>query len=429
MTDNSFDLPYPDVLGAIAGNMRVTLGNLQVAVGVFPRSAYVNQPIEVVVLLQNLIDQPVEVRVALHTPKKDNAGRPVMISVARREHHMTLAGGEVGALRMPILPLAPTAPQENLPLLVSIRQRSAGGKTVRLPSKGAPPSALLVSPFKLQALRDVDFFDHRHDESPDALYVYFTLLAKQMPVINQPLEPTYETLWTVAHMPAERAHMLERLDDARIIAASFTPGVTFPAVMRCIDDLYALRGLPLHPGEARAIAKLIAYTLDYRLHGANAIPLEEMRWLQTLAQVLASDSKAVNLKPEELVTRHLLEAAVYDAVLIGFAVIRPLVGVNLGDRAERAHYANRVIRWLTGLDAPDLSYIYLPLVLGGVAINHLVAIPKRDAESWTLLEQLREAYRGRVRLAHGEELEIFDMLDALLERGADELTRAQIDMW
>ncbi len=420
----NLNLPYPDVLGAIAGSIRVTLDHLQVAVGVFPRTAYINQPVEVVVLLQNMIDQPVEVRAALHVPKKDGRGRPVMISVPKTEFRLTLAAGEVGALRMPVVPIMPTPAQENIPLVIAIRQRSKGGKVVRPATKGAPPSALAVSPFKLQALRDVEFFDRRRDRSPEDLYVYFTLAEKHMPPLKQTLTPTYEILWTAAQMEAERAHILERLDDARTIAAGFTPDVTYPVVVRAVDEAYAAEGLPLHPGEARAIAKLIAYTLDYRMHTSSATPLDDMRWFQTLSQVVASDGSALNMPPDEVVARYLFDAAVYDAVLMGFSAIRPLVGIDLGDRAERIHYANRLTRWLSGLDDPDLVYIYLPLVLGGVAINHEVLIPNHDP--WALLDQLREAYRGRIKLVQGEAAEVFDLLDGLIKRSATELTRAQI---
>ena len=64
-----FEPLYPDVLGAIAGGLRVTFDDaLQAAVGIFPHSAYLNQPVEVIVILQNMIDQNTDVKVALHLP-------------------------------------------------------------------------------------------------------------------------------------------------------------------------------------------------------------------------------------------------------------------------------------------------------------------------------------------------------------------------
>ena len=65
------------MLGAIAGGLRVSFDDvLQAAVGIFPRSAYLNQPIEVLVILQSMIDQNMDVKVALHLPTRAPAGQP-----------------------------------------------------------------------------------------------------------------------------------------------------------------------------------------------------------------------------------------------------------------------------------------------------------------------------------------------------------------
>ena len=81
------------------------------------------------------------------------------------------------------------------------------------------------------------------------------------------------------------------------------------------------------------------------------------------------------------------------------------------------------MRWLAGQASPDLIYIYLPLVLGGVVVNDQVTWQGDDP--WALISGLREAYRGRVRLVEGDAMEIFDMLDKLLAKGEDELRRAR----
>ena len=52
MIEGTLEDFYPDVLGAITGGVRVSLGAMQVALGVFPKQAYLNQPIEAVKELQ-----------------------------------------------------------------------------------------------------------------------------------------------------------------------------------------------------------------------------------------------------------------------------------------------------------------------------------------------------------------------------------------
>ena len=153
--------------------------------------------------------------------------------------------------------------------------------------------------------------------------------------------------------------------------------------------------------------------------------VEEQRWFQVLCQVLAHDEKVRALDSRRDHHALSVRAVIYEAVLLAFTVIRSRVKVNLGDRAERVSYANKVMRWLGGQADPDLIYIYLPLALGGVVVNQQVTWPGDDP--WDVIDGLREAYRGRVRLVEGDAMEIFDMLDKLLIKGEEELRRSRIE--
>lgn len=418
-----FEPLYPDVLGAIAGNLRVTIEPIQVAVGIFPRRAYINQPVELVAIMQNMIDQPVEVKITLELPTKDPNGKAVAFSAPKKSVTLHMTPGEAGALRLPLVPILPSQPAEDIPITVSIKARAAkAGIPVRPPTRGAPPSVLAVSPFKLQVLSDIEFGDYT--AAGDSVTVHFEIAPKRLPTFTQALKPTYEALWTRQQLNEERQHLLAKIDDARMIAQTFQPKEVFIPLFHAVDELYAAHGLPLHPGESRAIAKLLTYTLGDQSEIDPNYRIEDQRWFQTLCQTLAHDPTIARNDPGTIVVMNLLDALMYDAILLGFALIRPRVRVNLGDRTERAHYANRVLKWLGGQAEPDLIYIYLPLVLGGVSVNHAVVIPKDDP--WMLIDDLREAYRGRVRLVSGDAAEIFDMLDKLIERGEEDLRRARI---
>jgi len=281
---------------------------------------------------------------------------------------------------------------------------------------------LAVSPFKLQVLRDIEFGDHALEG--ESAVVFFDIAPKRLPAFTQTLKPTYEALWTRQQLNEERAHLIAKIDDARLIAHSFITSEVYLPIFHAVDELYAAHGLPLHPGESRAIAKLLTYTLSDQSDTDPNYRIEDQRWFQTLCQTLAFDETVARQNPGDIAVRHLFEALMYDAILLGFTLIRPRVRVNLGDKTERVHFANRFLKWLAGQSEPDLIYIYLPLVLGGVAVNHIVVAPKDDP--WIMIDELREAYRGRVRLVSGDAAEIFDMLDKLLERGEEDLRRARI---
>jgi hypothetical protein len=422
--DLGFDPLYPDVLSAVAGGLRLDLGEVQASVGVFPRSAWYNQPVEVVVLVQNMIDAPVEVRVELHPPARDPDGTPIRIAAAKLAVTQALEGGEVGVIRLPIMPQQPTAAMPALPIPVSVRARSRGGRPVRPPSGGAPPSVLAVSPFKLQALREVEFSDPLNDMRGDQMVVRFEVAGKQLPPPSVPPKPTYEALWKREHMDEERQKIGENLDAARVVASGFGYKEVYASLRHSTDELFALYGIPLHPAEAAAIAKLLTWTLADRSETDPSFHYEDLRWFQALAQTLAHDPTLARREPGEIVGRYLYESLVYDAVLLGFSIIRPRVRINLGDKAERAAYANKVIRWLAGHIPPDLTYVYLPLVMGGLTVNHFIT--GADDNPWDVLHGLQEAYRGRIRLVDARAHEIFDLLDRLLTLQEDDLRRARI---
>ena len=140
--------------------------------------------------------------------------------------------------------------------------------------------------------------------------------------------------------------------------------------------------------------------------------------------MLAHDEHVDDLDRPDIATRYLFDAAMYDAVLLGFALIAPKIKEDLGDSTERLNFANRILLWMAGQVEPDLTFVYLPLVMGGLVVN--LFVNPRDDNPWLMVDQLREASRGRARLVSGEALAIFHMMDELLNDAEDQLRRARI---
>ena len=427
MTQNllRFEPLYPDVLSVISP-LRISYEAFQAAVGLFPRQVFINQPFEVVIILQSLIDQPLEIRLTLQLPGKDESGRPMAFEAPQRSATLHLEPGEVIALRLPVAPVTPTQPGDGLTLSVSFQsKRPRNFKFTRALAGGAPPSIVGVSPFKLLVLRDVQFAPAPVGASRETVHLTFDINGRQLPAPPSNLQPVIERLWTKAQYPAERSAIAEHVDEARALAAAFAPAAILEPLFDTVTDTFAARGLPLHPGEALAIAKQMAYVVEAGSDAdGGAVPQDEQRWFQALCQVLAAEPGAANWPLGDLVVGPLFEAILYDAVLQGFPTVRLRVKTSLGDKNERVPYANRLLGWFTGQSEPDQSYIYLPLVLAGVAVNALVMLPGENP--WELLDAVEEAARGRVHLASRNVKEVFDLLDKLLARAADDLRRERI---
>lgn len=412
---------YPDVLGMVAGNGRIGLGTLQFAVGISPTMTYIGQPVEVVLILQNIINRAIEVKIALGLPNKSDDGKPVTLITPRKQVAFQMKAGEVGVLRLPVLPMQPSQPSPSVPIRVAVRQRvdeKEGDEPAQLARPvlgGAPPSELAVSPFQLQVLRDVDYVIPKWDQSPESVEVRFNIVPSGiMTPRKDEIKPRYTTLWQVEQMTDERARVQAQLDEARIIASDVMAQIpaSFPMLKRMVHETYAARGLSLNEGEVFAIAKMLAYTFTDHSAVDRRYQLEDLRWFQTLCGILAFDQNTGRKPAAELVANYLFHAALYDAVLLAYGVIRPYLRVALGDKAERIAQANHLLAWLVGGVAADVNFIYAPLALGGIAIHADFTLP--NEEPFIALEEIRQAYRQRLRLADEAHQPLFEMVDKLI---------------
>jgi len=222
---------YPDVLGSISRGLRSDLDSLQVALGVFPRQAFLNQPLEIVLLLQSMVDQPIQVKVKVQVPPDDSRGSVLVLDTPKNEVTATLKGGEVGALRIPIIAYPPTQPGTDIPLHVAIRHKTGrGAKPVRSRAGGVPPTSFAVSSFKLQALRDVTFTAQPLNGDPSTLTTYFDIAPKRLDMAQYTLVPRYETLWTKAEMAGEHEMVQSQVELAQQIASSMTTTARDPTL-------------------------------------------------------------------------------------------------------------------------------------------------------------------------------------------------------
>ncbi len=421
------DFVFPDVLGAIIGGQaraRVGMESLQFAVGISPAMTYVGQPIEVILVLQNMVDQPIEVKVALQLPVKTAEGAPISLNTPRRMVALVMKGGEVGVMRLPIVPQPPTYPTQGVPVRVAVRQRVQGetpAQYVRAPLGGAPPSELAVSPFQLQVLRDVDYTEQAWDQSPESVTVKFDIVAAGGFNRSGDLKPRYTALWLDENMNAERTRADAHAGEARLIAADLMSNALalYPSFTRAIDELYSSRGLPLRPAESKTIAKLLTAALMDRSSVDRMFTIEGLRWYQTLCQVLAFDESAARKAAPELVMRHLFYAVVYDAAQLGFTLVRSQLRTDMGDRAERAAAINRLLSWMVGGLPAELPYLYLPMLLGGMTLHHQITTKGEDL--WVLFEDLRESHRVRFRMADAASMPLFEMMERLLASVENEL--------
>ena len=422
----SFQLVYPDVLGTITGGARAVTDHIQYGVGIFPKQAFVQQPVEVVVVLQNMMNVEIITRVQVKVPSRMKSGDEIRISVSNSSLEKQLAPAEVGIMRIPLAVMPPTPALSNIPVRVSVESRPGRKATgmlmraVRPPDGGPPPSVLAVSPFRMNVLKDIDFSDMLSEQSLTTPTVRFSIADQTLPTPPTNFKPAYETIWASEQVEQEQELAHAQIEAARRTALDARHGTSYYHFIEETQERFSLAGLPLHPGEARAIAKLMAYTVDVAPVTERNIQFENLRWFRTLCQLYAHDPALVDMHRGELLAHYIYDAIILDAIGFGFKVVQPRTSEDLGDVQERIAYANRVLTWLSGQGSPDLNYVYLPLALGGVVINKLVRLDAREPE-WRMFDELREAMQGRLSLLDSASIVVFDILADLLDAAENEI--------
>lgn len=426
MVDLEFTPFYPDVLGAVTGGSRIAHDALQFALGVFPTQVFISQPFEALLMLQNCLDAELPIKVGVRLPTTDRKGAVAVIDTPQQQVNLKLSAGEVGILRIPIIARPPTQAGAGFPVRISIRYKAPeGAKVVRTPTGGVAPSVLSISPFKLQALREVSFTNSQWNPQTETISAAFDIAAMRMPNVVEMPNTRYEALWTQKQMRKEMELVQARVEDARLLAQSSLYSGCYGVFKREVAERFEVHGMILHPAEAMAIAKMMAYAVD-EAPVLDQIDVERTRWFVALCQVLAGEPNLLDtLDRNEIIGTRVFDEVLYEAIMLGFRILQSKVRENLGNMQERIEYANRVLHWWAGSGDADLSYIYLPLAMAGLSVNRLVRHAVRE-NPWEVVDGLEEAMNGRIRLADSANVVIFEMLSDLIEQGKRALIAARI---
>lgn len=412
---------YPDMLGVLATEHLLVDDVLQCALGLFPQSTVVGQPIEALLLLQSLIDQPLPVQLTIKAPPRDTHGNLLNVFTPRPRFAFNLPAGETGLLHVPVVPELPTEPGSGYPIYVHVAvQKPDRFGRVRPLSGGPPPSLLAISPFRVTVLRDVHFVAQSAESN--WLGVTFDVLTGRFPPRAEPPAPRYEALWTVRELAQERARTQEVAGEALRFARGLTRTNVYAPLLQRTRDVFGDAGLPLHPGEILFITKLLTYVMEDGLELEQGASLVQSFWFQRLCGLMASDPTVLD-NVDQLI-KLLYSAVVQDAVLLGFKMVTHNTGVEFGDEDEQNGYAARVVGVVEGRLPASLEHIYVPLAMAGTMLVAQMTIGQENP--WQSLAALQEARDGRTALAGGALREVFDILNQMIAKAEQHLHEMRI---
>ncbi len=390
---------YPDILGYLTNGARASLNSVQVALAVAPRVVLAGQPFHVLLLVQNVTDQPLDMRAAVTLPARDLRKQKSRFAAAREQVDFRVRPGEVGYLMLPILCHAETAPGDGYKLGVTVTTRPAKkGQVVRPENGGTPVNVETLSEKRraaLDKLRPLEFSATKKFGLREELEVSFRVAVPAKALEKSAPQGGWFSLWNLAE-DASLSVLLERY--AAVLQEQVFPKIkkqqVFAALCSATEARFESAGYALKPLEAIYIAKLLALVvhmadpgedqLDYL--GSQAfnvavlfkhdlpVDLRLSRWFEGLVRGIAHNEQ-VAFSPAAYISSKLYDALLLDTIPFAFRMIQTVTGEDMGSEEETRQYARNLVRSLNTLGSMDFAHAYLPLVMGGAIVFDRVVLP------------------------------------------------------
>jgi hypothetical protein len=420
------DSNYPDVIATLTGKPGIQLDAIQSALGIYPSAAGLGQPFEVLLLLQNDCDQPVEATLSLELPASDRHGKAIRWYAPQTSATVAMQPGESGMFHFPAMVCQAAQPSSGNVLSTRIDVRAPTGyRLLRTPGQMHPGANLAISSVRLNILREVQFVTVT--SRPHYLQSAFAILSAEFPPpAKHTLQARYETFWTreqplrevpttqpiaktrtAQSVPETRTNQRRVLDPSQV-ANSLTRTTVLDPLVMTTEERFSAAGFVLEPAELVYISKTLLYVLEDGLDLEQGFELTKGRWYRQLC-LLAAQSELSD-DPAELMPR-LFDSVVHDGIRLGVHMVRfalsssPLVADQSDDAADAMLHA------LNGETRLTLQQVYWPLVLAGLILNARIKLPGEDL--WDSLDGLRHAVQQRRSASDNTRKPLFDALDRL----------------
>ncbi|PJF31715.1 MAG: hypothetical protein CUN51_01890 [Candidatus Thermofonsia Clade 1 bacterium] len=415
---------YPDVLGWYSAE-RQTIDSLQVAVAVRPSPVPAGKPVEVIVLLQNMLGGETDALLRLVPPEKDLDGKAGRFSTpVQKVVRVGLRSGEVGYATLPMLVGHQAQSGEySVQVEVACEPKKHGAERVRSlehPAKFDIHDVALERRPIFEAIHGLAFAAQSgvKTRTGQLIGAPFTVQPPTIAALPSEMRPNYVSLWTEADYRDPRYLSAKAGDLVQKMLPLFRRTRVFFPLLKTIQARFDAAGYRLWAGEAVMIAKMLTYTLELGapIHMAGQESPVFPRWYATLSQTLLDDPDlAVPQAVETLTTRILLPDLIFDSGMVAFSTLSTLTHESFGSDEELQAHLDRLVSALIALNAPlDLTYAWLPLTLGGLVANSSVIMPREDViETVHLFLNARDK-----RLDEASEAQniLFEIADDLIER-------------
>jgi hypothetical protein len=395
---------YPDVMNDVLdAGQRLESGVVQYLAAVPERPVPAGWVFETNLVLQSVMEVPVKVDVHVALPEPGRKLRRLpqpLFEVYRSDIHLTLTPGEVGELVLPIRVHAQVPPGEYQFALEIQSESEEQGRRIR-PQK----MERRVGDIKIrypQGMRIAQIAAWGYEAKPGRRQALsFSVSESSESSSEAELKPSFRSLWTPQDWDVF-AEARAEANDRRVYAIpELQTESLYLRFMEQAQSLFSASGVTMHVGEAIFLAQVLTHTVHYMLGQAE--------WQDCLLVPIYAYARLTDQPTDdavwlvsELGFTHVAELA----VSLSFALIEEILDRELWSpseqRAVRAFVADSL-----GEGKPlPAEFLYLPLVLGGLAVIDRASLAgEQIADS---LRLLRKAKDERAELFSEEDLQTLD---------------------
>lgn len=406
---------YPDLMNDITdARKRFESGVVQYLAEFDPHPVSAGDCAQLQVTLQNVLEVPI--RVAIHTDLPRPRGKlkrlpQPLFRLFEPEIRLTLEGGEVAQLAVPIQVQRHVPPGEytvnvqvaSEPTQEAMRVRPERGENRVGDLKIRYPQGLGIA-----QIASWGYETKKQREQAAA----FAVAEPGQEVESPDLKPQFHSLWTPKDWDLiVRAR--QEVNERRIhIVPELTAEALYVPFMQESQTVFLNSGIRLHVGEAIFVSKILAHTVTYLM---GSVEWQDCLLVPIYAYAYAKEQPTDN--SIWLVTQLGYTHAVELAVALSFALVDEILQREVWDRTVQLAVRDFIVECLaTGAALPG-EFLYLPLLLGGIAVSREVVFDGEDVQASLRLLARAKAEKAEV-FADPELGELNDAFDRLVARRA-----------
>ncbi len=332
---------------------------------------------QIPVVLQNVMDVPIKVAVRIVLPDLDRKLKRLpqpLFQIFRPDVQFEMAQGEVAELVIPVGVQSHVPPGEYEFAFQIQSEAAQEGLRVRLDHGENRVGDLRIRYPQGMHITQIASWGFEAQKSPRQTFV-LTVAPAGEPPEGVDLKPAFNLVWTPTDWDLI-SEARQEVNERRIyIAPEVTAEALYLRFMQESQTYFGDSGVQLHVGEAIFLAKILTYTVTYLMANAE---WQDCLLVPIYAFALAQDHSTDDVLwlLTQLGYTHVVELA----IAVSFTLVEDGLGRELWPGSEQRPVREYITECLGNGATLPAEFLYLPLMLGGIAISDQMMLEGEDLE-------------------------------------------------